>query len=146
MLLKSISRFAVIMSVVLSIGFASSAVPQDMKNMPGMKMGNSNSQKKRTTRRNKPAAKKHNMANMPGMNMPTPGGSPSHGTMQNMPGMDNMQGMGSMNIGPLMVMRGNEMAVRIGDSEANVMDLGLMGSATSWEPDTSPSYMMDKQA
>src|SRR6266566_1762203 len=257
MLFKSISRFAVIMSVVLSIGLASSAVPQDMKNMPGMKMGNSNSQKKRTTRRNKPAAKKHNMANMPGMNMPgmkmsstrrrrhrhksrrssstmkpgtqnmpgmkmpgmkmpatktsprpkpspqqmkmpgmnmsqanpspsspqqqmqmnmpgmqmsqaspspgaqstassqmnmpgmnmpRPGASPSPGAMQNMPGMDNMQRMGSMNMGPLMVMRGNEMAVRIGDSEANVMDLGQMGSGTSWEPDTSPSYMMDKQA
>src|SRR6266566_3885864 len=263
MLFKSIPRFAVIMSVVLSIGLASSAVPQDMKNMPGMKMGNSNSQKKRTTRRNKPAAKKHNMANMPGMNMPgmkmsstrrrrhrhksrrssstmkpgtqnmpgmkmpgmkmpgmnmsqanpspssspqkmqmnmpgmqmpsaspnpqaspqqqmqmnmpgmqmphaspspgaqstassqmnmpgmnmpTPGASPSPGAMQNMPGMDNMQRMGSMNMGPLMVMRGNEMAVRIGDSEANVMDLGQMGSGTSWEPDTSPSYMMDKQA
>ncbi len=84
--------------------------------------------------------------NMPGMNTPMPQASPSPGAMQNMPGMENSQGMGSMNMGPLMVMRGDEMAVRIGDSEANVMDLGQMGSGTSWQPDTSPSYMMDKQA
>jgi len=117
-----------------------SSSPQKMEmNMPGMQL---------------PAASPNPQAspqpqmqmNMPGMNMPTPSASPSPGAMQNMPGMGNMQGMGSMNMGPLMVMRGNEMAVRIGDSEANVMDLGQMGSGTSWQPDTSPSYMMDKQA
>jgi len=41
-----------------------------MQNMPGMKMGNKGTQKKKTTTRRKPSAKKHNMANMPGMNMP----------------------------------------------------------------------------
>src|SRR5437588_685037 len=162
----------IVMTVIVGGSLVVSA-QQDMQNMPGMKMGNKGTQKKkRTTTRKKPSAKKHNMMNMPGMqmpqatsspgaqpaaspqtqmnmpgmNMPMPQASPSPGAMQNMPGMDNTQGMGSMNMGPLMVMRGDEMAVRIGDSEANVMDLGQMGSGTSWQPDTSPSYMMDKQA
>jgi len=93
-----------------------------------------------------PAASPQTRMNMPEMNMPMPGASPSPGAMGNMKGMENMSTTESMNMGPLMVMRGDEMAVRIGDSEANVMDLGQMGSGTSWQPDTSPSYMMDKQA
>src|SRR5881398_2926039 len=108
MLFKSISRVAVILAATLVSGFVSSAVPQDMKNMPGMKMGNSNSQKKRMASRKKPAVKKHNMANMPGMNMPGMKMSNTHRMrhrrrrssarstmkprMQNMPGMT-MPGM-----------------------------------------------------
>src|SRR2546428_10627389 len=103
MLFKSISRVAVILAATLVSGFGSSAVPQDMKNMSGMKMGNSNSQKKRMASRKKPAVKKHNMANMPGMNMPGMKMSNTHRMrhrrrrprarstmkprMQNMPGM-----------------------------------------------------------
>src|SRR2546421_10449887 len=103
MLFKSISRVAVILAATLVSGFVSSAVPQDMKNVPGMKMGNSNSQKKRMASRKKPAVKKHNMANMPGMNMPGMKMSSTHRMrhrrrqsrarstmkprMQNMPGM-----------------------------------------------------------
>src|SRR5436190_7439586 len=259
MLFKSISRFAVIMIAILSTGLISSAAPQDMTNMPGMKMGNTNSPKKRTTRRRKPAAKKNNMANMSGMNMPgmkmssthrtkhrrssgrsrptmkpgmgnmpgmkmpgmkmpatktpptskpspqqmnmpgmnmpqtspspsaspqkmemnmpgmqmpsaspspgaqsgaspqpqmnmpgmnmsTPGASPSPGAMENMKGMENMPGMGPMKMGPLAVMSGNGMSIRVGSSETNLMDVGQMGSGTSWQPDTSPTFMMDKQA
>jgi hypothetical protein len=83
--------------------------------------------------------------NMPGMNMPMPGASPSPGAMGNMPGMGNMSG-GEMNLGPLAVMRGDSMAVRVGNSETNLMNVGQMGSGTSWQPDTSPTYMMDKMA
>src|SRR3989440_5002942 len=108
MLFKSISRVAVILAATLVSGFVSSAVPQDMKNVPGMKMGNSNSQKKRMASRKKPAVKKHNMANMPGMNMAGMKMSSTHRMrhrrrqsrarstmkprMQNMPGMT-MPGM-----------------------------------------------------
>src|SRR6266702_26420 len=70
MLFKNISRGVAIVGAVLMMGLVYSAVPQDMQNMPGMKMGNSNSQKKRRASRKKPAAKKHNMANMSGINMP----------------------------------------------------------------------------
>jgi hypothetical protein len=119
-----------------------SSSPQKMEmNMPGMQMPQATSSPGA-----QPAASPQTQMNMPGMNMPMPPANPSPGAMKNMPGMENSQGMGSMNLGPLIVMRGDEMAVRIGDSEANVMSLGQMGSGTSWQPDTSPSYMMDKQA
>jgi hypothetical protein len=82
--------------------------------------------------------------NMPGMKMPMPNASPSPGAAQDMKGMKNMSGMSEMNVGPLMVMRGDEMALRVGDSESNVISVGQMGSGTSWQPDTSPTYMIDK--
>ena len=258
MLFKSISRVAVILAATLVGGFVSSAVPQDMKNMPGMKMGNSNSQKKRMASRKKPAVKKHNMANvpgmnmpgmkmssthrmrhrrrqsrarstmkprmqdmpgmtipgmkmpgtkqsptptaspqqmnmpgmqmpsaspkpqgspqpqmqmnmpgmqmpqaspspgaqpgaspqtqinMPGMNMPMPGASPSGSPMGQMPGM-NMGGM-NMNLGPLMVMNGNEMAIRVGSSDKTLISIGAIGSGTSWQPSSGRMHMHHKVA
>src|SRR5438046_296746 len=80
--------------------------------------------------------------NMPGMNMPMPGASPSASPMGQMPGMD----MSGMNMGPLAVMSDSGMAIRLGASESNVMNLGQMGSGTSWQPSTSPMYMLDKVA
>src|SRR5437016_1413077 len=165
MLFKSISRVAVILAATLVSGFVSSAVPQDMKNMPGMKMGKSNSQKKRMASRKKPAVKRHNMANMPGMNMPGMKMSNTHrmrhrrrrsrarstmkARMQNMPGMTmpgmNMPGM-NMNMGPLMVMNGNEMAVRVGSSDKNLISMGALGSGTSWQPSSGPMHMHYKVA
>ena len=65
---KGISLLIVI-TVIVGGSLVVSA-QQDMQNMPGMKMGNKGTQKKRTTTRKKPSARKHNMANMPGMNMP----------------------------------------------------------------------------
>jgi hypothetical protein len=230
MLFKSISRVAVILAATLVSGSGSSAVPQDMKNMPGMKMSNTNSQKKRTTRRKNQPAKKHNMANMPGMNMPgmkmsnthrmrhrrrsrrsparstmkpgmqnmpgmnmpgmqmpsaspNPQGSPQQQMQMNMPGMQmpqaspspgaqpaaspqmNMPGMNmpmpgaspsaspmgrmpgmdmggmNMNLGPLMVMTENDMAIRVGSSDTNLMSMAAMGSGTSWQPSSAPMYM-----
>ena len=45
----------------------------------------------------------------------------------------------------LLVMSDAGMGIRIGSAKAgNVMNLGQMGSGTSWQPDTSPMYMMDK--
>lgn len=76
------------------------------------------------------------------MNMPMPSASPSASPMGQKTGMD----MGGMNMesGPL-VMSGESMGVRIGAVESgNVMNLGQMGSGTSWQPNTSPMYMMDK--
>jgi len=82
--------------------------------------------------------------NMPGMNMPKPGASPSQTPTGQMTDME--MGKTGMNMGPLMVMRDDAMAVRVGGSQTNVMDVGQMGSGTSWRPDTSPTYMMDKMA
>jgi hypothetical protein len=109
-----------------------SASPQTQMNMPGMQMPQAS-----------PSASPQTQMNMPGMQMPT--ASPSPGGMSGMKGMENMPG-NSMNTGPLLVMSGNSMGVRIGASESNVMNLGQMGSGTSWQPTTSPMYMMDKIA
>jgi hypothetical protein len=108
-----------------------SASPQTQMNMPGMQMPTAS-----------PSASPQTQMNMPGMQMPT--ASPSPDEMSGMKGMENMPGMNSMNTGPLLVMSGNNMGVRIGASESNVMNLGQMGSGTSWQPTTSPMYMMDK--
>jgi hypothetical protein len=99
-------------------------------NMPGMQMPQAS-----------PSASPQTQMNMPGMQMPT--ASPSPGEMSGMKGMENLPG-DSMNTGPLLVMSGNSMGVRIGASESNVIHLGQMGSGTSWQPTTSPMYMMDK--
>jgi hypothetical protein len=57
--------------------------------------------------------------------------------MQIADGVDNMD--------PLLVMSDAGMGIRIGSAKAgNVMNLGQMGSGTSWQPDTSPMYMLDK--
>ena len=136
----------------------SSSPQQPMQmNMPGMQMPSSSPnpqaspQQKMQMNMPMPSASpgaSPQQTTMPGMNMPMPGASPSPGTMQNTKDIKDMSGMGEMNMNmeSLMVMRGDEMAVRIGDSETNVMNLGQMGSGTSWQPDTSPTFMMDKMA
>src|SRR5438132_9076452 len=117
------------------------ASPQSQRqmNMPGMQTPQATSSPGA-----QPGVSPQTQMNMPGMNMPMPGASPSTSPMGQMPGMD-LSGM-NMNMGPLMVMSDTGMGVRVGSSEANIMDVGQMGSGTSWQPDTSPSFMMDKQA
>jgi len=49
------------------------------------------------------------------------------------------------NMDPLLIMSDAGMGIRIGSAKSgNVMNLGQMGSGTSWQPDTSPMYMWDK--
>jgi hypothetical protein len=49
-----------------------------------------------------------------------------------------------MNHGSLMVMNGNEMGIRIGSSDTNIMPMSQMGSGTSWQPSSGPMYMYHK--
>jgi hypothetical protein len=109
-----------------------SASPQRQMNMPGRQM---------------PAASPNPQGSPEQkMNMPMPMASPSPGAMGGMKSMEGMPGMGSMNTGPLLVMSGNDMGVRVGASEANVMYVGQMGSGTSWGPSSSQMRMWDKIA
>jgi hypothetical protein len=82
----------------------------------------------------------------PHMHMPAPGASPSPGAqghqMQNMPGMESK----GMNMGPLLVMNGNEMGIRVGSSETNILSMGAMGSGTTWQPSSGPMFMHYKQS
>jgi hypothetical protein len=80
------------------------------------------------------------------MNMPMPGASPSPGAMGGMKGMENMPGMASMNMGPLMVMSGRDMGIRVGSSDTNIMSMGAMGSGTSWQPSSGPMHMHHRVA
>ena len=111
-----------------SPGAQPSGSPQMNMNMPGMKMPQAS-----------PSA-----SPQPHMNMPMPSASPSASPMGHMPGMD-MGGM-NMNMGPLMVMNGNDMAIRVGSSETNTMSMGAMGSGTTWQPSSGPMHMHHKQS
>src|SRR5947209_17389645 len=143
--------------------------PAAKKNeMPGMNMP-ARSQKATP----KPSPRQTGMENMPGMQMPaaspTPqaGPSPAAGAetqggmgnmnmpgtahagrdkAQGMSGMDMSSGTGSMNMGPLMVMSANDMSIRVGSSEHNLMPMGAMGSGTSWQPSSGPMHMHYKVA
>jgi hypothetical protein len=109
-----------------------SASPQTQMNMPGMQMP--------TSSPNPQASPQQKMD----MNMPMPSASPSASPMGAMPGMD-MGGM-NMNMGPLMVMMGNDMGIRVGSSDANIMSMGAMGSGTTWQPSSGPMHMYHKQS
>ncbi len=128
-----------------------SSSPRKMEmNMPGMQMPTASPnpqaspQQKMEMNMPMPAASPGASPQKMETNMPMPSASPSASPMGQMPGMD-MSGM-NMDKGSLVVMSGTGMAVRLGASESNVMNLGQMGSGTSWQPTMSPMYMMDKIA
>jgi hypothetical protein len=49
-------------------------------------------------------------------------------------------------VGSLLVMSGDDMGIRVGASETNVMSMGAMGSGTTWQPSSAPMYMAHKQS
>jgi hypothetical protein len=77
--------------------------------------------------------------NMPGMQMPMPSPSPSASPMEQMSTMN--MGEMTMNMGPLLVMKGDEMGIRVGATKANILSMNAMGSGTSLLPQSSPMYM-----
>jgi hypothetical protein len=68
------------------------------------------------------------------------------GSAHDMNDMGNMPGMNSMKMGPLMVMSGNDMGIRLGSSQSNIMSMGQMGSGTAWQPSSGPMHMYHKVA
>ncbi len=126
--------------------------PQSQMNMPGMQMPQASPSASPQTQMNRPGMQMPSASPNPqaspqskmDMNMPMPSASPSASPMGQMPGMD-MSGM-NMNMGPLMVMNGNDMGIRVGSSDTNVMSMGAMGSGTSWQPSSGPMHMYYKAA
>lgn len=47
----------------------------------------------------------------------------------------------SANLGSLLVMKGDEMGIRVGSSETNVISMRAMGAGTSSQPSSGPMYM-----
>ncbi|MDT5267867.1 MAG: hypothetical protein QOH49_53 [Acidobacteriota bacterium] len=145
---------------------APSASPQknDMRNMPGMQMPATTSSP--APQASPSPGQKMDMS-MP-MNHPMPQTGPSSaagpatsGGMGDMPGMTHdshtqgatpdaggtdMPGMGSMNMGPLLVMSENDMGIRVGSSQNNIMSMSAMGSGSSWQPSSAPMHMYYKVA
>jgi hypothetical protein len=106
---------------------SSSPTPRMEQNVPGMQMPKASPN----------ASPRASPAPQMQTNMPMPAASPGPAEM---PGA---QMRGSMNMG-LLVMSGNDMAVRVGPSETNLLYCGQMGSGTSWAPHNSPLHMWDK--
>jgi len=84
-------------------------------------------------------------------NMPMPSGTPTaqaeagkHNAMDHSNDPGAMRGMPGMKMGPLLVMSGDDLGIRVGSSETNIMAMGQMGSGTSWAPVSTPMYMWHK--
>jgi hypothetical protein len=58
---------------------------------------------------------------------------------------EQMEKSGHMDHG-IFVMHDDQMFLRIGQSESNLMPMGRMDSGTSWQPDSSPMPMLHKQS
>ena len=139
-----------------SPGVQPSASPQMNMNMPGMQMPQASPSASPQTQMNMPGMQMPSASPNPqaspqqkmDMNMPMPSASPSSSPLPSpmgaMPGMD-MGGM-NMNMGPLMVMNGNDMGIRVGSSDTNIMSMGAMGSGTTWQPSSGPMHMIHKQS
>ncbi len=93
-----------------------------------------------------PSASPHQ--HTPGMPMPTaspsatphqhmPSASPAASPMIHTPGTHT----GGMDMGPLVVMIGDDMGIRVGSSDKNVMSMGAMASGTASQPSSAPMYM-----
>lgn len=72
------------------------------------------------------------------MKMPMPNASPSPNVMGQMEGTHTM---GAMDMGPLVVINGDDMEIRVGASDTNLISMGAMGSGTSWQPSSGPLHM-----
>jgi len=79
---------------------------------------------------------------------PTPAESPEKKQANPTPmTMDHgAHGSESMEMGPVLMMHGEDMFVRVGDSETNLLPMGRMGSGTSWQPASTQMNMLHRQA
>jgi len=82
------------------------------------------------------------MKSMPGMS-----GTPATpATNAPSTSMDPSDEMGSMNMGKLVVTRGDQMFLRVGNSDNNMMPMGRIGSGTSWQPESTQMNMLHRQS
>ncbi|MEA2203780.1 MAG: hypothetical protein QOE77_556 [Blastocatellia bacterium] len=115
------------------------ASPEPHVHIPGMQMPSSSPALSPLPNRTP-----HRHGDMP-MPAASPGAQPTEGDAH-----DSMNhgggGMpeGTMKMGPLLVMSGDEMGIRVGSSETNIMSMGQMASGTSWAPVSTPMYMWHK--
>ena len=75
------------------------------------------------------------MTGHPASHMPVAEGTPASNSKESM----------KMDMGDLVVTKDDEMFIRVGESESNLMPMGRMGSGTSWQPASTSMYMLHKQ-
>jgi hypothetical protein len=83
---------------------------------------------------------KHNESMSHPTRNPTPGEAKPAGAMAG----SHPAGGHEMNMGPLLTMSGDDLSIKVGASETNVMPMGQMGSGTSWQPASTQSNMLHK--
>ncbi|MDT7542095.1 MAG: hypothetical protein QOE33_1999 [Acidobacteriota bacterium] len=121
----------------------------DMKPMPGMPASSPTPQASPTPAASpqagpSPVASPQPSSGMSGMDM----NGAKHEGHDAMPGMKTEGGMTNVSesdVNELMVMRGEEMDIRVGTSQKNFMSMGQMGSGTAWQPGSSPMHMIHKR-
>lgn len=57
-----------------------------------------------------------------------------------------MDHSGVMEMGPLLMMHGDDMFIRVGNSSVNLIPMGRLGSGTSWQPESTEMHMLHKQS
>ena len=79
---------------------------------------------------------------------PMPQSSPSAAGHQGHPqsSTDAEMAGGMMEMGPVILMQGDDMFIRLGGSTVNLLPMGRMGSGTSWQPASTQMNMLHKQA
>ena len=90
----------------------------------------------------KPLFAQHEGHQMP---QPKPAASPAAAPSPQAPAEPAMDMSGHMDHG-VYVMHDDQMFIRLGQSESNLVPMGRMSSGTSWQPDSSPMSMMHKQS
>jgi len=150
---KSVSRGKLCMLFVIALLFATGA-PAAMAQHEGHDMGQPKPSPTPSTQTAQPAPKKDEP---PPAAAPTPVPSPSPAQM-NMREIETKDalpegeagktssGTAIMDADSLMVMSGEQMDIRVGQSQRNSIAMGQMGSGTSWQPATTPMYMWYKNA
>jgi hypothetical protein len=82
----------------------------------------------------------------------SPAPSPTSSPSPAMPGMEHPASAEAesdtrtMDMGPLLTMAGDQIAVRVGRSSVNVLPMGRMGSGTSWQSASTPMPMLHRQS
>jgi hypothetical protein len=94
-----------------------------------------------------PTPSNQSMPKMPGKpGMPAMTGHPVTQTNQPANASQPTVEMDSMNMGELVVQQNDEMFLRVGKSQSNLIPMGRMGSGTSWQPASSRMNMLQKQS
>jgi len=62
------------------------------------------------------------------------------------PDSDTTDHSAATEMGPLLMMHGDDMFIRVGNSSVNLIPMGRMGSGTSWQPESTDMHMLHKQS